>query len=315
MSFASIVGQSQAVRTLVSALESSRVPHAYLFAGPPGSGKRATALAWAKVLQCLQPFSSSEACGVCQACRKIDALSHPDVLLVDGAYQAALLDEPVEKQQSLKINTVREVERALRLKPMEGRVKVAILDAADTLVEAAAHALLKLLEEPPPNTHLVLLVEHSSQVLGTLRSRCQWIRFRPLPEAAIRDHLASARPDLSEEEVRRAVRASEGSLTQALSFVDQTQEEPFDWARVSLSELFQWCDRLGNPKSGRDTAYRFVTRLHQDLALEVRETGGSPRGLEQTLQTLQQLRDHVSPGLAVATLLLTLRRERKRRAA
>jgi DNA polymerase-3 subunit delta' len=91
------------------------------------------------------------------ACQKVENGGHPDLLWVDFARQAALLKETVDKQKSIKIGTVREMEHALRLKPLEGRVKVAILTPADALGDDAAHALLKIVEEPPPGTHIVLI--------------------------------------------------------------------------------------------------------------------------------------------------------------
>src|SRR5262245_6811005 len=109
MSFKPILGQDQACDVLSSALKNKRMPHAYLFIGPEGTGKRTTALAWAKVMNCLKPASPNEACDVCTSCRKIASGTHPDVLWINYEFQARLEDEPVEKQRALKIDTVREM--------------------------------------------------------------------------------------------------------------------------------------------------------------------------------------------------------------
>lgn len=305
----SLRGQEGAWGLLTAALEAGRVPHAYLFVGPEGTGKHTAALAWAQILLCARPETRTTACGVCVACQKVQAGAHPDLLEVGFARQAALLKEPVEKQKSLKIDTLRDMERLLRFRPVEGRVKVALLDPADELVDAAAHALLKILEEPPPDTHLVLIVREATALLPTLRSRCQWVRFRPLAQGPLTDILRALRPDLTEEDLSRAVAGAEGSAALALKRAEGVEALGFSWETAALSELLSWCEGFGNPRLGRTAAERFLEGLLADLRKKLR-TGASDREeVWQALTALHRLRQNAQVTLVLQSLLLTLRRK------
>jgi DNA polymerase-3 subunit delta' len=315
MSFHRVIGQEQACGVLVSALRSDRVPHAYLFIGPEGVGKRTTALQWAKALTCLRPVSAEEACESCRSCVKVQNLSHPDVLWVNFDYQARLLKEPVEKQKVLKIDTVREMERTLRLKPLESRAKVAFVEPADRLVEAAAHALLKILEEPPPETHLVLLALDASQLLATIRSRCQWVRFRPLSGQDMVRILSERRPDIPSETAESLAQQAEGSVARALALSEESEDPGFDWETASLSDLFSWCEQFQNPRLGRDAAERFLRKLLGRFRAELQAGQREPQTVQQVLNALHQIRQYVTPSLVLQVLLLKFRYERKNRPA
>ncbi len=319
MAFKSILGQGQAIEVLSSALKNKRVPHAYLFVGPEGTGKRTAALKWAMVLNCRKPVSETEACEVCPSCAKVAAGNHPDVLQINFAYQAMVLKEPLEKQRVLKIGTIREMEHTLRLKPMEGRVKVAILDPADKLVEEAAHALLKILEEPPALTHLALLTLDAGQMLGTIRSRCQWVRFRPLPQSTVEQVLLRDRLGMTEEDARRAALQSEGSLSRAIAFLEEDQLETFDWESAPLSELMNWCEQFHN-KTGRAAAEIFLRRLLARFQSELYANAAdaalreiASQNAKRALQALRQLKQYVSPQLILEVMLLKIRREARQR--
>ncbi|HRY29208.1 MAG TPA: DNA polymerase III subunit delta' [Elusimicrobiota bacterium] len=323
-SFESVFGQEAACEILLSALRAVRVPHAYLFAGPEGVGKRTAALQWAKTLNCLSPVSPVRACGACGSCRKISALNHPDVLWVNFEYQAHVLEEPVEKQRILKINTVREMIQTLHLKPLEGRVKVAVVDPADRLGADAAHALLKVLEEPPPQTHLILLAQDPSQLLGTIRSRCQWVRFRPLATELLATYLTARAPDRSPEDISALAAQAEGSLSRALEILEQGAEMDFDWETAPLSELLLWCEQFRGRGSHRDEekggesspvrrAEDFLRRLLARLELELRRGAGDPEKVRRVLEALHQLKQNVSPQLVLEVLLLKSRRQRRKK--
>lgn len=305
-------GQDGALRVLSRALVQGRVPHAYLFTGPDGVGKRAAARAWAQVLLCAQP-DGARACGQCGGCQKVAAGAHPDVLWIDFDRQAVLLKEPLEKQKSIKIDTIRQMDQALRLKPMEGRVKVAVIDPADAMVEAAAHALLKILEEPPAQTHLVLLSGSAASLLPTIRSRCQRVRFGPLSAEVLRDLLPGLRAGLTNEAVDAAVESAGGSLSRALAL---TEEAPvvFDWEAASLSELLGWCEGFGNPRLGRAAAERLIEGLLARFQSEARAGGRTAEDLESALRALHQLRQNANVTLVLQGLFLGLRRRARKKA-
>ncbi len=176
MSFDQILGHERPVQVLRRALVTGRVPHAYLFWGPDGVGKERAARELAAALLCGDPeaLSRGEACGVCGACRKALTGSHPDLHLL------------APKGASLPIADVRTLQETLSFQAFERGRKVAIIRDAFRMTREAANALLKTLEEPPAGTHLVLLAHHRNQLLPTLVSRCQSLRFDPIPEDAVR---------------------------------------------------------------------------------------------------------------------------------
>lgn len=168
--FSAIVGHERAVRVLRRALASGRIAHAYLFWGPDGIGKEAVAHAFASVLFCgdREALGRGAPCGVCPACRKMESGGHPDLHLL----------APTEK--AISVEDVRKLQEALSFQAYEKGRKVVIIRDAPRMSPAGANALLKTVEEPPPETFLFLLAAHQSRLLPTLVSRCQPVRFDPL---------------------------------------------------------------------------------------------------------------------------------------
>jgi DNA polymerase-3 subunit delta' len=201
MSFEAILGQAHAVRVLRGALASGKVPHAYLFEGPPGVGKRLAARALALALNCRE--GGADACGACLDCRKIASDNHPDV---------RWLGLP-EGKRRIPIEAVREHERWLALGPHEGRAKLLVIEPAEQLSEAAANALLKTLEEPRPGSFVVLVTAAASALLPTVRSRCQRVRFAALPAETVERLLVAG--GRAPEEARALAALSGGSLDRA----------------------------------------------------------------------------------------------------
>jgi hypothetical protein len=163
--------QERVVARLQRAIERDRVPHAYLFSGPPGAPMYGTALALAGALSCQR--ARGEGCDpedpeACDACAKIAAGIHPDVvtLVREGAAQIV----PIESVRS-------QVIARIGLPPHEGLVRVFIVEEATAMAPPAANALLKTLEEPPARTLFVLCTTAPEQLLPTIRSRCQRVRF------------------------------------------------------------------------------------------------------------------------------------------
>ncbi len=214
MSFARIRGQGRALELIRRALQAGRLPHALLFSGPDGVGKRQTARELAKALNCAAPAAGGEACDACPSCRLVDRGAHPDVLAVGP------------EGRSLKIAQVREVERHVALTPYAGRRKVAILDAAEAMTEEAANAFLKTLEEPPGEAALVLVSAAPTGLRPTIRSRCQEVRFGPLPEDVVVALLAEA--GIAPAETPRAAALGAGSLTLARAWAERFPRERQD---------------------------------------------------------------------------------------
>src|SRR5215470_3990325 len=164
--WSSIPGQDRAVAQLRQAIERDRVPHAYLFSGPPGAPLVQTAQVLASALSCQS--ARGEGCTTCVSCSKIAMGIHPDVVVLvrEGAAQIV----PIENVRS-------QVIARLGLPPHEAEVRVFIVEEATAMAPPAANALLKTLEEPPGRTMFVLCTTAPEQLLPTIRSRCQRIRF------------------------------------------------------------------------------------------------------------------------------------------
>ena len=215
-----IVGQDDAVGRLHRAMASRRMPHAFLFAGPRGVGRRTTAVALARRLLCGEPAGDAagqHACGHCTDCTMQAADSHPDFHLVYKEL-ARFHDEAKVRNtvmQGLSIGVIRSflIDPAHRA-PSRGRGKVFIVREADLMSPEAQNASLKMLEEPPPGVTIILLCQRPEQMLPTTRSRCSIVRFGPLPRDFVAGKLAEQGIGLAEADFWSAYTA--GSVGEAL---------------------------------------------------------------------------------------------------
>ena len=238
-----VLGQKRVKLQLRSVLKSARLPHAYLFHGPEGVGKDAMALELARVLHC--ETGGDEACGTCSSCERIASLQHPDVRFItalpvgkdedkdDGpldrlpaeevkTIQTELMEKgrdpyrrvAIPRATGIKINSIREIRREAPLSSAGNKRRVFILSHADMLTAVAAHTLLKTLEEPPPNCMLILTTANREELLPTIISRCQQVRFDPLTEEQIRDALVN-RDKTEPSHASLLARLSGGSYTRA----------------------------------------------------------------------------------------------------
>ncbi len=170
MSFNDIVNQEIAKRILASAIEDNRVHHSYLFFGPEGSGKKLTALEFAKALNCLNR-KDNEPCDSCSSCRKIHGYLHPDIMWIS----------PSGPKQVIGIDAIRNIERFAQLKSFEARYRIFVVEEPENLTKEAGNSFLKTLEEPPSNVVIILISAFPDRILPTIVSRCQKIKFVSLP--------------------------------------------------------------------------------------------------------------------------------------
>jgi len=223
MSFESILGQEAAIRLLVEALSKERIASGYLFFGPDGVGKRKTARAFARAILCPNR-EVADPCEDCPACVRSRAGSHPGLIEVS---------RPVDRTRIL-LEQIHDLSSRLALRPMEGDATVAIIDEVERTGLEALNALLKTLEEPPPGTTLILATMNRESLPETIRSRCQGVRFRPLPRPIVTQILTSddrVEADLVPELAALAA----GSPGRALRLLDLGYPESAQAIRTALA--------------------------------------------------------------------------------
>ncbi len=258
MTFDSIIGHKRQIDILQRSLKNQRIAHAYLFEGPDGVGKRLVALALARALFC----QTGTGCGDCPPCRKVDHNNHPDLHLLDA------------EGTSIKIDQVRSLQQDLSLRPLEGKYKVCLIDGAEQLNPAAANALLKTLEEPQPNTVIILLTSQPEKLLPTIRSRCQRLPFHRLPKQRLAEILAN-RLELEETEALILAALSEGSFQKALGknkglYLERRGDllrSLLSLSSGSIIPLFNLAEELAAEKEQLDDILEIYQVFFRDLLL------------------------------------------------
>lgn len=201
--FTQLLGQDKAKRMLSRSLAAGRVPHAYIFKGPEGVGKRLFARGVAAAVNC-RDKDRVGACGVCSSCKKFRSMNHPDFQVVSP------------EKGVIKIDQIRRLTKELSYPPYESTMRVVVLEDVQTMRREAANSLLKTLEEPPENNLLILTAEASQEILATLTSRCQVVPFSQL---SVDDTVTIlVQHGIEREAARLLARLSEGSPGKALLF-------------------------------------------------------------------------------------------------
>ena len=218
--FAELTGNERVKTALKRMLVSDRLPGALLFTGEEGIGKKLFALEVARALNCRTP-KDHEACGVCSSCTRIAKLNYPQREDAEEWTQIIWTDHPdvglvVAPKRVLRVEQMRQIEKEANFRPFEGKARVFLIDEADKLNDASANALLKVLEEPPRTSHLILITARPAMLLPTILSRCQMIRFSPLTPAEIETHLTKNKL-VDAKTARLRARAAGGSMGRALS--------------------------------------------------------------------------------------------------
>lgn len=326
------------LRILTAMMGNKGGPHALLFTGIEGSGKFEAARRLAMTLNCQslretvvgsgrhlstqKPPPALTPCGACRSCRKIRSDTHPDILIVKPA------------GVFIKIDAVRELCRTLGMKPYEAAVRVVIICDAQAMNPSAANALLKVLEEPPERTVFVLTADHAAGLLPTVVSRCQQVRFHPLPAERLAKRLMEERGVSKEEALALAIMAN-GSLSRALSLHRAGWVQRRSWLLGQLAHLprlrpgvvMAIASRLSKNREFferyleiiytwiRDTAvclsapqeviYRDVVADLQTAAAG-RSTASILEQADMVSSAMQHLRNNANPRLTAEVLLLKL---------
>jgi len=263
MSFKDILGHQRPITLLQRAIKNEKVVNSYLFLGNEGIGKKYVALQFAKSLNCLgEEAEGGDACDHCSSCKKIDHALHPDILVIepDGQY--------------IKVDQVRQMQRQLAYKPYEGRHRVCILTAADRMAPHIPNTLLKTLEEPPLHTVIILLANSSRFVLPTILSRCQPVRFNPLPISLLSKWLMEGK-GFNEAEAHLLASLSEGSPGKALEIQEEIRQIPReellkDWIglkALSIEKMWSWVESLPSQRENLLLMLEVAKTLLRDLVM------------------------------------------------
>ena len=207
-----LIGQEHVVQTLRNAVAGGRTAHAYLFAGPRGTGKTSAARLLAKAVNCLHPDKNRRPCNECDFCRAVSAGRFMDLIEIDAASNTSVED-------------VRDLRDKINFAPTQGQYKVYLIDEVHMLSTAAFNALLKTLEEPPPHAIFILATTEIHKIPATVLSRCQRYEFRRIPVTDIVRHLKKICADeqlaADDQALTVIARQSTGSLRDAISLLDQ----------------------------------------------------------------------------------------------
>lgn len=300
MQFSDILGQEYIKNHLTKSASTGRIPHAQLFVGQEGCGVLATALAYSQYILCHnidgENSGGNESCNL-----KFNTISHPDLHFIyptvttEGVktkpksidfiadWRKFLLENPygslfdwysvlgvANKQGEIRVDDAQEVLKSLALKSYEGGYKIMIIWMADKMNIAASNKLLKLLEEPPEKTVFILITEHEEDIIQTIRSRCQVLRFNGLTENAIANSLIDTE-NIDEKTAHKIAHQAQGNYNKALHLLqDDGDDFPFEewfvmWVRAAfrakgnataIQDLIAWSDQIAT--LGRETQKKFL---------------------------------------------------------
>ena len=211
-SWEEVIAQEHVIQTLKNAVANDRVAHAFLFAGPRGTGKTTTARILAKAVNCLEPDLSKRPCNTCDHCQALTSGRFMDLIEIDAA-------------SNTSVDDVRDLREKINFSPSQGRFKVYIIDEVHMLSNAAFNALLKTLEEPPPHAIFILATTEIHKIPATVLSRCQRHEFRRIPMHDLVTYLQEKsrveKIDVDEPVFTEIARQATGSFRDAVSLLDQ----------------------------------------------------------------------------------------------
>ena len=309
MSWHGIDGHDDVVERFRRAIVRRRLASSFLFAGPAGIGKRSFALKLAQAMLCqTRPEEVMDPCGQCPSCTQVSAGTHPDLDVVakpeDKAFipLALLIGDPEHRRREGLCHNI-------SLKPYLGGRKIAVIDDADYLNAEGANALLKTLEEPPPRSVLILIGTTPAKQLPTIRSRCQLVRFRPLPIETVANLLVSKGLVADPAEASRLARYSEGSIQRAMELADpdlwlfrntlyeRLSEPLLDSVRLAQT-VASFVDEAGKEASARRARFRQVVAFAAEFYRQLLHAQCGT-----ALSADRELQGHVQRALSVGPLI------------
>jgi len=332
--FNDFLGNAATVTHLRESVRAGRFPHSMILAGPRGAGKYTLALMLAQAVNCLDPAESGglpDFCGVCSNCARIAAAANLDALIDEAAaaredlretdkretrifvqtHPDVLVVPPDPPQLMIKLGQVRQAIHAAYYRPPIEAKRAFTIFTSSAFIKEAANSLLKLLEEPPEHTTLILLTENPQELLPTIRSRAVIHRLGPLPALELESLLAQRRPELKPQQRALAARLAGGAVGRALSLDLDTylasRQDALVILRTALkepnySELFRATETYRGGADGQEKTVnllRALGSLVEDLLLIVAGTPQLIRNLDLAAE-LEGLAEGLTPrGVAI----------------
>jgi len=296
MFFKDIAGHKAIKQKLIGAVQQNRVSHALLFSGPEGNGKLSLAIAFAQYLSC-ENKSENDSCGTCSSCLKYQKLIHPDLHFVFPVIKKKASEKPIsdtyikewreflsnsvyhgfekwlkkmgtENQQAgIFAQESEEIIKKLNLKSYESEYKIMIIWMPEKMNISASNKLLKMIEEPPPKTILILVTEDSEKIIKTILSRTQLIKIPKINEQVMYESIKE-KYEIEDAKIKEIVRTSDGNYLKAeeliLNNANSSEQENFslfaqfmrDAYGLRITELIEWAEKIA--KSGRETQKNFL---------------------------------------------------------
>ena len=259
-----LVGHEWAVDMLKKHVVNGTTRHAYLFAGPPGLGRRTLALRFAQALNCQTPLDAAIPCRECRDCKQIEAMQHADLTVVQAEIEGGIL----------KVDQIREARRTLTFKPYQSNYRVAIFLRFQEANDNAANALLKTLEEAPSYAVLILTADNPEQLLPTIVSRCEVLRLRPLKIEEVKQDLENK--GMERDQANLIAHISGGrpgfarQLIESNSLLEKREERLNDLQSLiaaSRVEKFAYADKLARDKESMRQAILIWLSYWRDVML------------------------------------------------
>ncbi len=321
-----MIGHEWAVDLLREHVARQKMRHAYLLTGPRGVGRRTLGLRFTQAINCTASKKAGDPCGQCRACQQIEKMIHPDLDVVQAEQEGGIL----------KVDQIRELQRHLALTPFEARYRVALLLRFEEAHASAANALLKTLEEPPPQVILVVTAESPEVLLPTIVSRCEVLRLRPLPlnliekgiqkkwscpeqQARFLAHLSGGRPgiayqyfsqpELLEEHQSRLEELHRMLLSnrvERFTFADVQSKDKEALRNLLLSWLSFWRDCLLQASSSTAPIANLDRAGEIAWLAEAIGIADTYQQITNTETAIQQLSRNVNPRLLCENYLLGL---------